>query len=383
MNSTGSIRYAGVNDCKIDLFEGQYRVPNGMSYNSYVIEDKQCAVLDTADAHYADEWLSNVERILNGRNADYLIVSHMEMDHAAGIVQFMEKNPQAKIVATAAAFRMMTQFFKTDFSERKIIAADGSTLDLGTHRLTFITAPMVHWPEVMMTYDAADKTLFSADAFGKFGALGTEEEWDCEARRYYFGIVGKYGQQVQSLLKKVSALDIQNICPLHGPVLSENLSHYMQLYSIWSSYQSETDGVFIAYASVYGNTKKAAQLLARKLEAANVKYEIADLAREDMAECVENAFRYSKLVLASVTYDSGVFPCMKTFISMIADRNFQNKTVAFIENGSWAPAAAKTMKQLLEGCRNISFAQNQVTVKSALSSGSEAAVESLAQELAG
>lgn len=234
-----------------------------------------------------------------------------------------------------------------------------------------------------MTYDAADKTLFSADAFGKFGALGTEEEWDCEARRYYFGIVGKYGQQVQSLLKKVSALDIQNICPLHGPVLSENLSHYMQLYSIWSSYQSETDGVFIAYASVYGNTKKAAQLLARKLEAAKVKYEIADLAREDMAECVENAFRYSKLVLASVTYDSGVFPCMKTFISMIADRNFQNKTVAFIENGSWAPAAAKTMKQLLEGCRNISFAQNQVTVKSALNSGSEAAVESLAQELAG
>lgn len=383
MNSNSSIRYAGVNDHSIDLFEGQYRVPNGMSYNSYVIEDTQCAVLDTVDSHYVDEWISNVNQALNGKKAGYLIVSHMEMDHSAGIAEFMKQNPQAKIVATAAAFRMMVQFFGTDFSERKIVVAEGSTLDLGMHKLTFITAPMVHWPEVMMTYDAADKVLFSADAFGKFGALGTEEEWDCEARRYYFGIVGKYGQQVQSLLKKLPAFDIRTICPLHGPALTENLAHYIGLYNIWSSYEAETDGVFIAYASVYGNTKKAAQILAQKLEAAGTRCEVADLAREDLAECVENAFRYSKTVFASVTYDSGMFPCMKTFISMIADRNFQNRTAAFIENGSWAPSAAKAMKSLLENCKNISFAQNQVTIKSALNKDSETALESLAQELAG
>ena len=383
MQISKDIRYVGVNDHAIDLFEGQYEVPNGMAYNSYVILDEKTAVMDTVDARFGEEWLSKVQAALEGRNADYLLVQHMEPDHSANIARFMEKNPQAVVVATQKAFAMMNQFFGTDYADRRIVAAEGSTLCLGKHTLTFVTAPMVHWPEVMLTYDSCDKVLFSADAFGKFGALDVEEDWACEARRYYFGIVGKYGAQVQALLKKIANLDIQTICPLHGPVLTENLDFYLNKYQLWSSYTPEDEGVMIACASIYGNTLKAANLLAEKLrEAGCPKVVVNDLARCDMAEAVEDAFRYSKLVLASSTYNMDAFPFMKEFINHLTERNYQNRTVALMENGSWAPAAAKVMAKMLEGSKNLTFAENTVTIRSALNAQSEEAIAKLAKELA-
>ncbi|MGM9600208.1 MAG: FprA family A-type flavoprotein [Faecousia sp.] len=376
------IRYIGVNDHNIDLFEGQYVVPNGMAYNSYIILDEKVVVMDTVDRNFGSEWLSNLENALEGRKPDYLIVQHMEPDHSANIAVFMDKYPEAAIVSSAKAFVMMKNFFGTDFAERRIVVGEGDTLALGRHALTFVTAPMVHWPEVIVTYDAADKVLFSADGFGKFGALDTQEDWACEARRYYMGIVGKYGMPVQTLLKKAAKLDIQTICPLHGPVLTENLEYYLNLYNIWSSYAVESEGVVIAYTSVYGNTKKAAQLLADKLtEKGCPKVVLTDLARDDMAEAVEDAFRYGKLVLATTTYNSDIFPFMHTFIHHLTERGYQNRTVAFVENGSWAPTAAKVMRKMLEGSKNITFAENTVTIVSALSEKSEAQIEALAQEL--
>lgn len=382
MEISNAIKYVGVNDHNIDLFEGQYIVENGMAYNSYVILDEKTAVLDTVDIGFTGEWLSNLKTVLGSRQPDYLIVQHMEPDHSASIASFTEAYPDTIIVASATAFNMMKQFFGADLSSEKLVIKDGDTLSLGSHTLTFLAAPMVHWPEVMVTYDSLDKVLFSADAFGKFGALDVDEDWACEARRYYIGIVGKYGMQVQNLLKKVSALDIQTICPLHGPILKENLGYYLNLYQIWSSYGVETEGVFIAYTSVYGHTKKAAELLADKLRTMGCpKVSIADLAREDMAECVEDAFRYGNIVLATTTYNAGIFPFMREFINHLTERNFQNRTVAFIENGSWAPTAIKTMKALLEPCKNLTYIENEVHIKSALNEESLAQLEELAAEL--
>ena len=382
MNITDSIKYIGVNDHNIDLFEGQYTVPNGMSYNSYAIIDDKIAVMDTVDAAFAHEWLDNIAEALAGKSPDYLVVSHMEPDHSANIVSFSKAYPNAKIVSSVKAFAMMQSFFGTDFSDRRIIVGEGDILSLGKRTLTFYTAPMVHWPEVIVTYDSLDKVLFSADGFGKFGALDVEEEWACEARRYYIGIVGKYGAQVQALLKKAEALDIQTICPLHGPVLKENLPYYIGLYNTWSSYQPEEDGIVIAYTSVYGNTRKAVMLLAEKLRANGCpKVVVNDLARCDMAEAVEDAFRYSKLVLATTTYNSEIFPFMREFITHLTERNYQNRTVAFIENGTWAPMATKVMRKMLENSKNITYTDATVRIVSALNSESEEQLKDLVSEL--
>lgn len=384
MNITKDIKYIGVNDHEIDLFEGQYTVENGMAYNSYVIIDEKIAVFDTVDVHFGDAWLENLSAALGDRVPDYLVVSHMEPDHSANIVRFADKYPEAKIVASATAFVMMRQFFGRDFAERSIKVGEGDTLALGTHTLTFYTAPMVHWPEVIVTYDDADKVLFSADGFGKFGALDCDEDWACEARRYYFGIVGKYGAQVQKLLAKAAGLDIEIICPLHGPVLTENLGYYIGLYNTWSSYASESEGVAIAYTSVYGNTEKAVRELEAKLkEYGCERVAVSDLARCDMAEAVEDAFRYDKIVLATTTYNADVFPFMRTFIDALVERNFQNKTVALVENGSWAPIAAKVMRKMLDGCKNLTFTDNTVTVKSAPDAVSAEQIDAVARELAG
>ena len=380
---TKDIIYVGVNDHDVDLFEGQYIVPNGMAYNSYVIMDERIAVMDTVDAHFGEEWLSNVKEALNGREPDYLVVQHMEPDHSANIVNFIAAYPNVKVVGNAKTFAMIADFFDITIPEgNKVAVANGESLSLGAHQLTFVFAPMVHWPEVMVTYDAKDKVLFSADGFGKFGALDIEEEWDCEARRYYIGIVGKYGAQVQALLKKAAALDIAIICPLHGPVLKDNLAHYINLYDIWSSYRAESEGVMIAYTSVYGHTKAAAQLLNDKLtELGCKKVVLCDLARCDMAEAVEDAFRYDRLVLASITYQGEIFPCMNTFIHTLAEHAYQNRTVALVEAGSWAPAAAKVMTKELEGMKDITLAQNKVTVLGSLNDASRAQIEVLADEL--
>ena len=379
---TDDIRYIGVNDHKIDLFEGQYDVPNGMAYNSYVILDGKIAVMDTVDRNFTHEWLDNLASALGGRKPDYLIVQHMEPDHSANIANFMKLYPEAVIVASAKAFTMMQNFFGTDYADRRIVVKENDTLSLGRHTLTFITAPMVHWPEVIMTYDSADRVLFSADGFGKFGALDTEEDWACEARRYYFGIVGKYGAQVQAVLKKAAALEIGIICPLHGPVLSENLSYYLGLYQTWSSYGTETEGVAVFYTSVYGNTKRAAEKLAEALRAKGCpKVALNDLAREDMAECVEDAFRYGRIVLATTTYNAEIFPFMRIFIEELTERGFRNRTVGFIENGSWAPMAEKVMKKMLEDCKNLKFAEHSVHIKSAVSEENLAEIEALAAEL--
>ena len=382
MTITNDIRYVGVNDHKIDLFEGQYIVPNGMAYNSYVILDKKIAVMDTVDRNFKHEWLNNLEDVLGGRKPDYLVVQHMEPDHSANIMNFMENYPEATIVSSAKAFAMMGNFFGTQFEDRRIVVKEGDTLELGEHTLAFVGAPMVHWPEVLMTYDTKDKVLFSADGFGKFGALDVEEDWACEARRYYIGIVGKYGAQVQAVLKKAAKLDIQVVCPLHGPVLSENLGYYLNLYHTWSSYGVESEGIMIAYTSVYGNTKKAVELLAEKLRVKGCpKVVVADLAREDMAECVEDAFRYGRIVFATTTYNADIFPFMREFIEHLTERNFQNRTVAFIENGSWAPMAAKTMKKMLENCKNLTYADTTVKITSALNAESSEQLEKLADEL--
>ena len=376
------IQYIGVNDHHIDLFEGQYDVPNGMAYNSYVILDEKIAVLDTVDAAFTHQWLDSLQAVLAGRTPDYLIVQHMEPDHSANIHRFAALYPDATIVATAKAFKMMEQFFGNDYADRRLVVGEGDTLSLGKHVLTFVTAPMVHWPEVMVTYDATDKVLFSADAFGKFGALDVEEDWACEARRYYIGIVGKYGVQVQALLKKVAALDIATICPLHGPVLNENLGYYLNLYNVWSSYQPEEEGIVIAYTSVYGNTKKAVLALAESLRQNGCpKVVVNDLARCDMHEAVEDAFRYSKLVLATTTYNGDVFPFMREFIHHLTERGYQNRTVAFIENGSWAPQAAKIMARMLEGCKNLTYADTIVKIYSALNADSRGQIADLSAEL--
>lgn len=381
---TDDIEYVGVNDKTIDLFEGQYVVPNGMAYNSYVILDRKTAVIDTVDARFASEWLGNVSRVLSGKSPDYLIVQHMEPDHSANVVEFMNTYPNATIVSSLKAFNMMKNFFDTDFADRRIVVGEGDTLSLGAHNLTFVTAPMVHWPEVIVTYDSKDKVLFSADGFGKFGALDTDEDWACEARRYYIGIVGKYGAQVQTLLKKAAALDISIICPLHGPVLSENLGYYINLYDIWSSYSVESEGIMIAYTSVYGHTAKAIEFLADKLRADGCpKVVVTDLARDDMAEAVEDAFRYGKLVLATTTYNAEIFPFMREFINNLTERNYQNRTVAFIENGSWAPMAAKVMKEMFANSKNLTFAENVVHIKSALNDESKEQIIKLAEELRG
>lgn len=382
MEISNDIKYVGVNDHEVDLFEGMYDVPNGMAYNSYVILDEKIAVMDTVDAHFGDEWLGNIEKVLGGRTPDYLVVQHMEPDHSANIKVFAEKYPSAKLVASAKAFVMMEQFFGDNFSDKQVVVGENDTLSLGRHTLTFITAPMVHWPEVIMTYDDVDKALFSADGFGKFGALDAEEDWACEARRYYFGIVGKYGAQVQAVLKKAAGLNIERILPLHGPVLLENLGYYLNLYNIWSSYGVESEGVVIAYTSVYGNTKKAVELLAKKLEEGGCpKVTVTDLARDDMAEAVEDAFRYGKLVLATTTYNADIFPFMRDFILHLTERNYQNRTIGIIENGSWAPTAAKVIKGMFEKSKDIRFTDTTVTLKSALNSASEAQIEALAKEL--
>ncbi|WP_419511511.1 FprA family A-type flavoprotein [Hominenteromicrobium sp.] len=379
---TEDIRYIGVNDHDVDLFEGQYTVENGMSYNSYVILDEKVAVMDTVDAHFGVEWLQNLETELNGRRPDYLVVQHMEPDHSANIAVFMETYPEAQIVSSAKAFVMMQQFFGTDFPERKVVVGEGSTLKLGCHTLTFVTAPMVHWPEVIVTYDSTDKVLFSADGFGKFGALDVEEDWADEARRYYIGIVGKYGAQVQALLKKAAALDIAIICPLHGPVLNENLGYYLDKYNTWSSYAVEDEGVVIAYTSIYGHTKEAVEELAEKLNQRGCpNVVVADLARCDMAEAVADAFRYSKLVLATTTYNATIFPHMQNFIDHLTARNYQGRTVGMIENGAWAPMAAKVMKKMLETSKNLTYTDTTVTVKCALNDASRAQIDALADEL--
>ena len=382
MNITKDIRYIGVNDHQVDLFEGQYIVPNGMAYNSYAIMDEKIAIMDTVDKNFTDEWLSNLEAALESRKPDYLIVQHMEPDHSASIAVFLNTYPEATVVASAKAFAMMKNFFGTDYADRRMVVSEGDTLALGSHVLTFVTAPMVHWPEVIVTYDAYDKVLFSADGFGKFGALDVEEDWACEARRYYIGIVGKYGPQVQALLKKAAGLDISIICPLHGPVLTENLGYYINLYDIWSSYAVESEGVMIAYTSIYGNTKAAVELLVAQLEARGCpKVVVNDLARCDMAEAVEDAFRYGKLVLATTTYNGDIFPFMKEFIHHLTERNFQNRTVGMMENGSWAPTAVKVMTKMLEGSKNLTFTENNVKILSALSDDSRKQVAALAEEL--
>lgn len=381
MEISKDIRYVGVNDHEIDLFEGQYVVPNGMAYNSYVILDEKIAVMDTVDRRFQAEWLSSIERELNGRQPDYLIVQHMEPDHSASILAFTEKYPNAKIAASAHAFIMMKNYYGSDFPERQIVVGEGTTLELGAHTLTFFGAPMVHWPEVIVTYDSKDKVLFSADGFGKFGATDTDEDWACEARRYYFGIVGKYGAQVQSLLKKVLSLEIACICPLHGPVLKENLGYYLDLYNTWSRYGVESEGVLIAYTSVYGNTKKAVELLADELQKQGEKVVLCDLARSDMAEAVEDAFRYGKIVLATTTYNGDIFPFMREFIHHLTERNFQNRRVAFIENGSWAPMATRTMRSMLEGCKNLQYTLATVKILSAMTEENKAEIKALAKEL--
>jgi flavorubredoxin len=382
MDITEDIRYIGVNDHEIDLFEGQYAVPNGMAYNSYVLLDEKTAVLDTVDGRFTALWLENLSQALAGREPDYLVVHHMEPDHSGSITAFMERYPQAVLVATAKAFSIGQNFFGTDYADRRLVVGQGDTLSLGQHTLQVIPAPMVHWPEVMVTYDEADKVLFSADAFGKFGALDAQEDWTCEARRYYFGIVGKFGVQVQGLLKKLAALDVQKICPLHGPVLTENLAYYFNLYNIWSSYGVESEGVMIAYTSVYGNTKQAVTLLAETLEDRGCpKVVVTDLARDDMAEAVEDAFRYGTLVLATTTYNGDAFPAMKEFIHHLSDHAYQNRRVAFVENGSWAPMAAKAMGKALEGQKNLTFASTTVSISSALSPQSRSQIQALAEEL--
>ena len=382
MKITNDIKYIGVNDHKVDLFEGQYVVPNGMSYNSYVIMDEKIAVMDTVDVNFTHEWLDNLQNTLGNKKPDYLVVQHMEPDHSANIMNFVKAYPSAKIVSSAKAFAMMKNFFGTEFEDNRIVVGEGDTLTLGKHTLTFVAAPMVHWPEVIVTYDSTDKVLFSADGFGKFGALDVEEDWACEARRYYIGIVGKYGAQVQSLLKKAAGLDIEIICPLHGPVLTENLGYYINLYNTWSSYQPEEEGIVIAYTSVYGNTKKAVMQLAEKLKANGCpKVVVNDLARCDMAEAVEDAFRYSKLVLATTTYNAEIFPFMREFINHLVERNYSNRTVALIENGSWAPLAAKVMRGMLEKCKNLTFTDTTVKILSALNEESSEQLNTLVGEL--
>ena len=379
---TNDILYIGVNDHQVDLFEGQYVVPNGMSYNSYVIMDEKIAVMDTVDKNFGQEWLENLHAALKGRLPDYLVVQHMEPDHSANIKNFLTTYPNATVVASAKAFAMMKQFFGSDYEERRIMVSEGDTLSLGKHVLTFVTAPMVHWPEVIVTYDAYDQVLFSADGFGKFGALDVQEDWACEARRYYIGIVGKYGAQVQALMKKAAALEISAICPLHGPVLKEDLGYYVNLYDIWSSYRPEEEGVLIAYTSIYGHTKEAVELLAQKLmENGCPKVVVTDLAREDMAEAVEDAFRYSKLVLATTTYNGDIFPFMKSFIHHLTERNYQNRTVGMIENGSWAPVATKVMSKMLENSKNLIFTQTSVKIFSALNEENRQQIEAMAKEL--
>ncbi len=382
MEITRDIKYIGVNDREIDLFEGQYIVPEGMAYNSYVIIDEKIAVADTVDARFGQQWLDNLSAALEGRNPDYLIVHHMEPDHSANIKNFAEKYPQAKIVASAKAFVMMKNFFGDDYAERRIVVAEGDTLSLGAHSLSFIAAPMVHWPEVILSYDIKDKVLFSADAFGKFGALDAQEDWACEARRYYIGIVGKYGAQVQALLKKAAGLDIETICPLHGPVLKDNLGYYIGLYNTWSAYKTESEGVLIAYTSVYGNTKKAVEYLAEKLrEKGCEKVVVNDLARCDMAEAVEDAFRYGKIVFATTTYNGDIFPFMHRFITELKERSFRNKKVGFMENGSWAPVAVKQMKNMLADCKNIEYAENDVKILSAMTEENKHIIDALAAEM--
>lgn len=384
MKVTNDILYVGVNDHEVDLFEGQYVVPNGMAYNSYAIIDEKIAVMDSVDAGFSGEWLSNIDKVTGGRQPDYLIVQHMEPDHSGSIVSFMDKYPEAKVVSSSKAFTMLKNFYGNDYEDRRVVVAEGNTLSLGKHELTFVAAPMVHWPEVIVTYDSTDKVLFSADGFGKFGANDVEdpEGWACEARRYYFGIVGKFGAQVQSLLKKAAALDIQIICPLHGPVLDENLGYYLNLYDIWSSYGVESEGVVIAYTSVYGNTKKAVELLkAKLLEKGCPKVAVTDLARDDVPEAVEDAFRYGKIVLATTTYNGDIFPFMKNFINDLTERGYRNKTIAFVENGSWNPIAAKVMAKMFESSKNITFAENKVTILSAVNEQTEQQIDALAEEL--
>ena len=382
MHITEDIRYVGVNDHEIDLFEGQYTVPNGMAYNSYVILDEKIAVMDAVDQHFGDEWLEKVEKVLDGRSPDYLVVHHMEPDHSANVARFLDFYPQARVVASARAFPMLKMYFGREFEDRRIIVKEGDALSLGRHTLHFMLAPMVHWPEVMMSWDEKDKVLFSADAFGKFGALDVDEDWACEARRYYIGIVGKYGAQVQQVLKKAAALEINTICALHGPVLQQPLDEYFRLYDLWSSYKAETEGVAIAYTSVYGHTKEAAEILAGKLEEKGVKVALSDLARDDMHEAVEDAFRYDRLVLATTTYNGDIFPFMRAFIHHLTERGYQNRKVAFIENGSWAPQAARIMKGMLENSKNLSFAENTVKITAALNADSMHQMELLAAELA-
>ena len=381
MEITKSIKYVGVDDKEIDLFEGQYVVPNGMAYNSYVILDEKIAVLDTVDERFAGVWLENLEKELGGKTPDYLIVQHMEPDHSGSILHFANKYQSAKIVSSAMAFGMMKNFFGTDFAERQVVVGEGSSLDLGMHKLSFVTAPMVHWPEVIMTFDQTEKVLFSADAFGKFGALDTDEEWACEARRYYIGIVGKYGMQVQNLLKKAAGLDIQTICPLHGPILTENLGYYIDLYNTWSSYGVESEGIVLAYTSVYGNTKKAVLKLAEMLEQKGQKVVVNDLARCDMAEAVEDAFRYGKIIFATTTYNAEIFPFMREFINHLTERNFQNKVVGFIENGSWAPSATRVMRSMLEKCKDLRYLNATVKIVSALNDESLNQLQALADEI--
>ena len=379
---TDSILYVGVNDHEVDLFEGQYVVPNGMAYNSYVILDDKIAVMDTVDIHFAQEWLNNIAEALDGKKPTYLVVQHMEPDHSASIAEFLKVYPDAIVVGNAKTFVMMQQFFGADVAPNREVVANKGTLELGGHTLTFVFAPMVHWPEVMVTYDSADKVLFSADGFGKFGALDVEEDWDCEARRYYIGIVGKYGAQVQALLKVAATLDIQTICPLHGPVLTENLGHYIEKYDIWSSYKVESEGVMIAYASVYGNTKKAAEKLAETLKAKGCpKVVLRDLARSDMAENIEDAFRYGKLVLASITYNGDVFPFMHAFLHGLTERSYQNRTLGVIENGTWAPTAGRIIKSAFEKSKNITWLDTTVTIKSAMNAANDAQIEAMADEL--
>ena len=381
MHITKDIRYVGVNDHQVDLFEGQYVVPNGMAYNSYVILDEKIAVMDAVDANFVPEWLNNIAAVLDGRKPDYIVVQHMEPDHSAGVDDFLAAYPDAQVVSSAKAFTMMNQFFGQDYTGRRVVVGEGDSLNLGVHTLHFVTAPMVHWPEVIMTYDSADKVLFSADGFGKFGALDVEEDWACEARRYYIGIVGKYGAQVQAVLKKAATLDIATICPLHGPVLTENLGYYINLYDIWSSYRVESEGVVIAYTSVYGHTKAAAELLAKTLEDKGAKVVLTDLARCDMAEAVEDAFRYGKLVLATTTYNGDIFPFMKEFIHHLTERAYQNRTIGFIENGSWAPIAGKIMKKMFETSKNITFTDTTVKIFSAMNEENRQQIEALANEL--
>ena len=381
MNITNDIKYVGVNDHIIDLFEGQYVVPDGMSYNSYVILDERVAVMDSVDARFGEEWIANIRALLGERTPDLLVVQHMEPDHSASIRFFVEAFPEAKLVASAKAFAMMKGFFGNDFADRRIVVGEGDTLELGRHTLRFITAPMVHWPEVILTYDLTDRVLFSADAFGKFGALDVEQEWACEARRYYIGIVGKYGAQVQALLKKAAALDISVICPLHGPVLTEDLGYYIGLYDTWSSYRAEEEGILIAYTSIYGNTRRAAEELCEMIRARGKKVVITDLARSDMAENVEDAFRYSKLVLATTTYNADIFPFMRQFIEALTERNYQSRTVAFIENGSWAPMATKIMRTMLEKSKDVTYTDTTVKIVSAMTEENRAELMALADEL--